>query len=226
MRYTIEGGNLPVVICTLSDGEQMLTEKGAMSWMTPNMEMKTSMEGGLGKAFGRAFSGESMFMNTYTCRGGEGLIAFASSFPGRILAIPIAPGAEIIVQKTAFLAAEAGVQLSTHFSRKIGAGFFGGEGFIMQRLSGHGLAFAEFDGHVVEYDLAPGQSIVVDTGYLAAMDATCSMDIQVVPGVKNMFFGGEGVFNTVVTGPGKVYLQTMPISAVAGVIRPFIPTGK
>ena len=112
------------------------------------------------------------------------------------------------------------------FQKKLGSGFFGGEGFIMQRLSGHGLAFAEFDGHVVEYDLAPGQSMVVDTGYLAAMDATCSMDIQVVPGVKNMLFGGEGIFNTIVTGPGKVYLQTMPISAVAGVIRPFIPTGK
>ena len=218
MRYTIEGDNLPVVICTLSGGEQMLTEKGAMSWMTPNMEMKTSMEGGLGKAFGRAFSGESMFMNTYTCRGGEGLIAFASSFPGRIMAVPIAPGSEIIVQKTAFLAAEAGVQLSTHFSRKVGAGFFGGEGFIMQRLSGQGMAFLELDGHVVEYDLAPGQSLMIDSGHLAAMTAGVQMSVETVKGVKNMVFGGEGLFNTRLTGPGHIWIQTMPFSKLAGLL--------
>ncbi len=218
MRYTIEGGNLPVVICTLSDGEQMLTEKGAMSWMTPNMEMKTSMEGGLGKAFGRAFSGESMFMNTYTCRGGEGMIAFASSFPGRILAVPIAPGAEIVVQKTAFLAAEAGVQLSIHFSRKASAGFFGGEGFIMQRLSGQGMAFLELDGHVVEYDLAPGQSLMIDSGHLAAMTASVQLTVETVKGVKNVVFGGEGLFNTRLTGPGHIWIQTMPFSKLAGLL--------
>lgn len=226
MEYTIEGGTLPVVICQLSSGEAMITEQGSMSWMSPNMQMETTTGGGLGKALGRMFAGEALFQNRYTAQGGPGMIAFASSFPGSIRPFSIAPGREIILQKSGFLAAESSVELSVFFQKKLGSGFFGGEGFIMQRLSGHGLAFAEFDGHVVEYDLAPGQSIVVDTGYLAAMDATCSMDIQVVPGVKNMFFGGEGVFNTVVTGPGKVYLQTMPISAVAGVIRPFIPTGK
>lgn len=226
MEYTIEGGTLPVVICQLSSGEAMITERGSMSWMSPNMQMETTTGGGLGKALGRMFAGEALFQNRYTAQGGPGMIAFASSFPGSIRPFSIASGREIILQKSGFLAAESSVELSVFFQKKLGSGFFGGEGFIMQRLSGHGLAFAEFDGHVVEYDLAPGQSIVVDTGYLAAMDATCSMDIQVVPGVKNMFFGGEGVFNTVVTGPGKVYLQTMPISAVAGVIRPFIPTGK
>lgn len=226
MEYTIEGGTLPVVICQLRGGEAMITERGSMSWMSPNMQMETTTGGGLGKALGRMFAGEALFQNRYTAQGGPGMIAFASSFPGSIRPFSIAPGREIILQKSGFLAAESSVELSVFFQKKLGSGFFGGEGFIMQRLSGHGLAFAEFDGHVVEYDLAPGQSIVVDTGYLAAMDATCSMDIQVVPGVKNMFFGGEGVFNTVVTGPGKVYLQTMPISAVAGVIRPFIPTGK
>ena len=226
MEYTIEGGTLPVVICQLRGGESMITERGSMSWMSPNMRMETTTGGGLGKALGRMFAGEALFQNRYTAQGGPGMIAFASSFPGSIRPFSIAPGREIILQKSGFLAAESSVELSVFFQKKLGSGFFGGEGFIMQRLSGQGLAFAEFDGHVVEYDLAPGQSIVVDTGYLAAMDATCSMDIQVVPGVKNMFFGGEGVFNTVVTGPGKVYLQTMPISAVAGVIRPFIPTEK
>ena len=218
MRYAIEGDNLPVVICTLQDGERMLTEKGAMSWMTPNMEMSTSMEGGLGKAFGRAFSGESMFMNYYTCRGGEGMIAFASSFPGRIIPLNINPSYSIIVQKSAFLAAETGVQLNTHFTRKIGAGFFGGEGFIMQRLSGQGMAFLEIDGHVVEYDLLPGQSLYIDTGHLAAMTDTVSLDVETVKGVKNMMLGGEGLFNTKVTGPGHIWIQTMPFSKLAGLL--------
>lgn len=218
MRYTIEGDNLPVVICYLQDGERMLTEKGAMSWMTPNMEMSTSMEGGLGKAFGRAFSGESMFMNYYTCRGGEGMIAFASSFPGRIIPLSINPSYSVIVQKTAFLAAQTGVQLSTHFTRKIGAGFFGGEGFIMQRLSGEGLAFLEIDGHVMEYDLLPGQSLYIDSGHLAAMTDTVQLDIKTVKGVKNMVLGGEGLFNTQVTGPGHIWIQTMPFSKLAGAL--------
>ena len=226
MEYKIEGTPLPVVICQLGAGETMITERGSMSWMSPNMRMETTSNGGLGKALGRMFAGEALFQNRYTAQGGPGLIAFASSFPGSIRPFSIAPGREIVLQKSGFLAAEDTVELSVFFQKKLGSGLFGGEGFIMQRLSGQGLAFAEFDGHVVEYDLAPGQSMVVDTGYLAAMDATCSMDIQVVPGVKNMLFGGEGIFNTIVTGPGKVYLQTMPISAVAGVIRPFIPTGK
>lgn len=223
MRYTIEGDNLPVVICYLNDGEQMLTEKGAMSWMTPNMEMKTSMTGGLGKAFGRAFSGESMFMNYYTCRGGEGMIAFASSFPGRILPVPIVPGTGIIVQKTAFLAAEAGVELSTHFTRKVSAGLFGGEGFIMQKVTGPGLVFFEFDGYCPEYDLAPGEKLVCDTGVVAMMDATCQLDIQMVKGLKNKLLGGEGLIDTVVTGPGKVYLQTMSLPRLAQLLTPLLP---
>lgn len=218
MRYSIEGDNLPVVICTLQDGERMLTEKGAMSWMTPNMEMSTSMEGGLGKAFGRAFSGESMFMNGYTCRGGEGMIAFASSFPGCIIPVNINPSYSVIVQKSAFLAAETGVQLNTHFTRKIGAGFFGGEGFIMQRLSGQGMAFLEIDGHVVEYDLLPGQSLYIDTGHLAAMTDTVSLDVEKIKGVKNVMLGGEGLFNTKVTGPGHIWIQTMPFSKLAGLL--------
>ena len=226
MKYEIKGGNLPVVICTLQPGETMVTESGAMSWMSPNMKMETGAKGGLGGAFGRMFSGESIFQNRYTAQKGEGLIAFASSFPGEIRAVDIAPGHGIVVQKRGFLACTEGVELSVFFQKKFGTGFFGGEGFIMQKLSGRGIAFTEFDGHIVEYDLDPGESLVVDTGYLAAMDATCSMDIQAVPGLKNMVFGGEGIFNTIITGPGHVYLQTMPISQVAGVLRPFMPTAK
>ena len=225
MQYTILGNDLPVVTCNLAPGESMITERGSMSWMSPNMKMETAA-GGLGKAFGRMFSGEAIFQNIYTAQGGPGMIAFASSFPGSIRAVQITPGRDVIAQKAAFLASERSVELSIHFQKKLGAGFFGGEGFIMQRLSGSGIAFLEIDGAAIEYDLAPGQQMIVDTGYLAMMDATCSMDIQTVPGLKNKFFGGEGFFNTVITGPGRIVLQTMPISGVAAAIRPFIPTGK
>ena len=224
MQYEIKGGVFPVVICNLEDGEQMITEKGSMVWMTPNMEMDTR-GGGIGKMFSKAFSGESMFQNIYTARG-AGMIAFGSSFPGKILPLEIAPGREMILQKNAFLASEAGVQLSIHFNKKLGAGFFGGEGFIMQRLSGSGTAFAEIDGELIEYDLAPGQKMVVDTGNVAGFEPTVGIEIEQVPGLKNKLLGGEGLFNTTLTGPGHIWLQTMPISSVAGAIRPFIPTGN
>ena len=223
MRYEIKGETLPVVVCYLEGGEQMITERGSMSWMSPNMKMETTTGGGIGKAIGRMFAGEALFQNRYTAQGGNGLIAFASSFPGQIKAYEIGQGREIIVQKSGFLAAEAGVELSVFFQKKLGAGFFGGEGFIMQRLSGRGTAFLEFDGHIVDYELQPGQQIVVDTGYLAAMDSTCSIEVRTLPGLKNMVFGGEGLFNTVVTGPGRVWLQTMPISNVAQLILSFMP---
>ena len=224
MKYQIIGDNLPVVICELQGGEAMITERGSMSWMSPNMQMETNTGGGLGKALGRMFAGEAMFQNRYTAQGGHGMIAFASSFPGSIRAFNITSGRDIIAQKSAFLASEQGVELSVHFQRKLGAGFFGGEGFIMQRLSGSGIAFLEIDGSAVDYDLAPGQSMIIDTGYLAAMDATCSIEVQSVPGIKNALCGGEGLFNTRVTGPGHIVLQTMPIHNVAGIISQFIPS--
>lgn len=226
MHYKIEGTPLPVVICTLDPEETMITERGSMSWMSPNMVMETTSNGGFGKAFGRMFSGEAFFQNRYTARGAEGMIAFASSFPGSILPIEITPETPIVVQKRAFLASTAGVELSVFFQKKLGAGLFGGEGFIMQKLSGRGLVFLEIDGHAVEYTLAPGQELIVDTGYLAKMDATCTMDIVSVSGLKNKFFGGEGFFNTVVRGPGKVTLQTMPVHSVAGALSPFIGSGN
>ena len=225
MQYEIRGGSFPVVICTLQNGEKMITEKGSMAWMTPNMQMETH-GGGIGKMFSKAFSGESVFQNHYTAKGGPGMIAFTSSFPGNIQVLNIAPGHEMIVQKSAFLASEAGVELSIHFQKRLGAGFFGGEGFIMQKLSGHGTAFVEIDGDLVEYNLQPGQKMIVDTGNVAGFEATVQMDIQAVSGAKNVLFGGEGLFNTVLTGPGKIWLQTMPIYSVAGALRPYLPTGK
>lgn len=226
MNYSIEGEPLPVVICNLDDGETMITESGAMSWMSPNMKMETISNGGIGKMIGRAFSGESLFVNRYTAQGGTGQIAFASSFPGSIRAFTITPGQDIVAQKSAFLASTTGVELSVFFQKRVGSALFGGEGFIMQKLSGNGIVFLEFDGYVKEYELEAGQQMIIDTGYLAAMSSTCTVDIQTVPGVKNMLFGGEGIFNTVLTGPGKVYLQSMPVAQLAGAIRPFIPTGK
>lgn len=225
MKYQIVGEPLCAVICDLENGESMITERGSMSWMTPNMKMETH-GGSVGKALGRMFSGESLFQNVYTALGGPGQITFAASFPGSIRAIEIVPGKEVIVQKSGFLAATAGVELSVYFQKKLGAGLVGGEGFIMQKLSGQGLAFVEIDGYACEYELAAGQSIIVDTGYLAMMDSSCSMTVESVKGVKNVLFGGEGFFNTKITGPGRVTLQTMPVYSVARAVQPYIVTTK
>ena len=221
MQYNMIGGSFPVVECQLAQGESMITEKGSMVWMSPNMEMKTSGAGGLG----RMFSGESIFQNIYTAQNGSGLIAFGSSFPGKILVVDVSQNSWVF-QKSAFLASESSVKLSIEFRKKLGAGLFGGEGFIMQRFSGSGLAFVEIDGDTKEIVLAPGQQIVVDTGNVAGYEAGVQMDIVSVKGIKNKLFGGEGFFNTVLTGPGRVILQTMPISAVASALSGFFPSGN
>ena len=222
IRYEIEGGNLPVVICYPESGQTVCSESGAMSWMSPNMVMETNSGGGARKVFGRLFSGESLFINEYTSLGGQGLIAFASSFPGSIIPYQVTPGNGIIVQKSGFLAMEKGLDMSVYFQKRLSRGFFGGEGFIMQRITGNGIVFLEIDGYCKEYDLAPGQSIIVDTGYLAAMTESCSMEIQTVKGFKNVLFGGEGIFHTRITGPGRVYIQSMPIMNTAKVLAPYI----
>lgn len=222
MKYEIKGGSLPVLQCDLASGEKLMVESGGMSWMTPNMKMETT-SGGIGKMVGRMFSGEKVFRNIYTADG-DGMIAIASSFPGSIMPFEVSGGNEIIFQKHAYLAGDVNVETSVAFSKKIGAGLFGGEGFVLQKASGNGVVFLEIDGSVHEIELQPGQQIVVSTGNLAAMSATCKYDIQSVKGLKNKFLGGEGLFNTVVTGPGKVYLQSMPISGVASAISPYIST--
>jgi uncharacterized protein (TIGR00266 family) len=222
MRYEIKGDMMPVVVCTVESGESVICESGAMSWMTPNMEMQTS-GGGAAKMFGRMFSGENMFQNRYTARGGTGLIAFASKFPGNIRAVEITPSSPVICQKGAFLASTDGVEMSVHFQQNFSTGLFGGEGFVMQKLSGHGIAFLEIDGSTMEYELERGQQLLIDTGYLAMMDASVNMEVQKVSGLKNAMFGGEGLFNTLVTGPGHIVIQTMPISGFAALIASLIP---
>ena len=232
MQYEVKNAPLPVLICKLDPNESIECQKGAMSWMTPTMQMQTGLGSGaggflgaLGKMAKSAVTGESIFRNTYTAQGGAGEIAFASSFPGDIICFDTSVN-PIVAQKSSYLANTMGVNMEIFFQKKLGAGFFGGEGFIMQKFSGSGVVFLEIDGSVCEYTLAAGQSMLIDTGYLAAMEATCSMDIETVKGIGNALLGGEGLFNTKVTGPGKIWLQTMPANVLADAIKPFIPTGS
>lgn len=225
MQYEIKGAPFPVVVCNLAGGESVRCQKGAMCWMSPNMQMETKT-GGLGKMFGKALTGEALTENQYTAQGGAGMIAFGSGVPGNILPVDVSGGKSIVAQKRSFLASEMGVNVETHFQKKGAAGFFGGEGFIMQKFSGQGYVFLEVDGSTVEYQLQAGQTMIVDTGSLAAMDASVGMDIQMVKGLGNMLGGGEGLFNTVLTGPGRVWLQTMPVSSLAGALIPYLPSGR
>lgn len=226
MKYEIKGSPFPAAICYLEAGEQIITEGGGMSWMSPNIKMETTTNGGLGKAIGRAFSNEKMFQNRYTSVGGNGMISIASSFPGEIKAIEINQGDEIICQKSSFLASTPGVNMSVFFRKKLSTGLFGGEGFIMQKFSGNGLLFIEIDGTPIEYDLQAGEQIIIDTGHLVMMSSSCKMDIKTISGMKNILFGGEGIFNTVVEGPGKVILQTMPVTRLAGTLSRYITTSS
>ncbi len=224
IKYEIEGESLPVLICYPSEGETLCTQSGAMSWMSPNMQMSTSSGGGVKKALGRLFAGESLFLNEYTCRKGKGMIAFGASLPGKIIPFHVTPGNGIIIQKSGFLAMEKGLDLSIFFQKRFSSGLLGGEGFVMQKVSGEGVVFVEIDGYCKEYELLAGESIIVDTGYLAAMSESCSLEVQSTGGLKNALFGGEGVFNTVITGPGKVYVQSMPAVALAQKVMPYMPS--
>ena len=223
LRYRIDGGNLPVVTCYPEAGQTLCAESGAMSWMSPNVRMETKA-GGFKKALGRMFSGESLFLNEYTPYGGGGEIAFSSCFPGSILPFELRTGAGLIIQKTGFLAMEKGIDLSIYFQKRFGKGLFGGEGFIMQHATGEGLLFLEIDGFCKEIELGVGESILVSTGHLAAMTDSCMMDIEMIQGAKNIFLGGEGLFHTRVTGPGRVYLQSMPIADMAARLSAYMPS--
>ena len=224
MQYRIEGGSLPALIINLNPGETIVSEVGGRTWSRGPILTETK-GGSAGKAFGRLLTGESLFMSHYTAQG-PAEIAFTSSFPGRIVARELQAGQSVICQKSAFLCATAGVELSAYVQKKIGAGLVGGEGFIMQKVTGPGLAFFEFDGYCPEYDLAPGEELTCDTGVLAMMDETCTMDVRMVKGAKNLLLGGEGLVDTVIIGPGKVFLQTMTVADIAKLIIPFIPDKK
>ena len=224
MKYEIKGVPFPVVTCALEKGETMITEKGAMAWMNDRIKMETNTNGGFMKGLGRMFSGDSFFLNFYTAESDNQSITFGSSFPGRILDFKLENGRTIIAQKGALLAMEKAVEMNIHFKRKISTGIFGGEGFIMQKFTGNGHVFLEIDGDVVEYDLKAGEKLIIDQGYLAAMEDTVSFDIVTVKGAKNILFGGEGLFLGNLTGPGKVWIQTMPIACLVNLVLSRIPT--
>lgn len=223
MEYNIFGNDLPAVSVKLDRGESIYTQSGGMAWMDSEITMDTNMKGGLFKGIGRMFSGESLFMATYTSTKPGAEVVFASTFPGAIIDLDINRSREIIAQKDAFLCAEQGVDLSVEFTKKLSAGFFGGEGFILQRISGNGKVFLEIAGSVVERELAPGETIKVDTGNVVAFERDVRYEIEMVKGFKNIFFGGEGLFLTKLTGPGKVWLQTITMQNFASRILPFIP---
>lgn len=218
MQAIISGNSLPVVTIKLQKGESIVSENGGMSWMGENIKMSTSTNGGIMKGLGRALAGESLFMNVFTAESDNAEIAFSSCFPGQILEVNLKEGESIIAQKSAFLCSEASVNMKMHFKKKLGAGFFGGEGFIMQKMTGPGKVYLEIDGDVVKKELAAGEKLIVDNGYLAAMQESVQMDIEAVKGLKNIVFGGEGLFVTTLKGPGTVWLQSMPISRLAATL--------
>jgi uncharacterized protein (TIGR00266 family) len=223
MRYEIFGENLPAVTVFLDRGESVYTQSGGMSWMSSGITMETNMKGGLMKGLGRMFAGESLFMATYTAGENDQAITVASSFPGHILALNLGGGDHYICQKSAFLCAEPGVELRATVTKGLKAGLFGGEGFVMQELSGSGHVFLELDGSVKEIDLAAGEKLLVDTGSVAAFEARVQYSAEMVKGFANVLFGGEGLFLTTLTGPGKVWLQTMNMPSFAGRILPYLP---
>jgi len=223
VEYNIAGTVLPVVTIKLKPGERIYSSSGGMSWMTQAVEMQTNAGGGIGRMFRRVLSGESLFIVDYSVNQGEGEIAFAGEFPGKILAIDLQQGQQIVVQKDSFMCAEKSVDLDMHFRKNLGAGVFGGEGFILQRLSGPGLAFVNFDGEIVERTLAPGEVLRVDTGHVAMFEMSVTFDVEIVKGFRNILLGGEGLFLGTLRGPGRVWLQTMPLMKLASKIAQYMP---
>ncbi|NIA09901.1 MAG: TIGR00266 family protein [Nitrospiraceae bacterium] len=223
MKYKITGDNLQIVTIELDEGQKIYAEAGSMVYMTPNVKMEAKARGGLLKGIGRKFMGETFFMTEFSSVGGTGLAAFGGNAPGTIKEIELKDGKEFIVQKDAFLCAENSVDLSVAFQKKLGAIFFGGEGFILERLKGNGTVFVHACGDFIEMDLKDGESIKVDTGSVVGWDGTVSYDIERVKGIKTMFFGGEGIFLTKLTGPGKIIIQSMTLHNLAMALYPFMP---
>ncbi|RME51302.1 MAG: TIGR00266 family protein [Caldilineae bacterium] len=223
ISYRIDGTTLQVVTIQLQPGEVVYSESGGMSWMSGNVEMKTHSGGGLGKMIKRAFSGESLFITDFFVNRGTGIVAFANEFPGKILAFDLADGESLIMQKDAFMVAEKSVDLDIHFRKRLGTGLFGGEGFIMQRATGPGFVFVEVDGEVVEYNLQAGQVLKVDTGHVAMFEPSVQFDVSIVKGFRNILLGGEGLFLARLEGPGRVWLQTMPLTKLANKVLQYMP---
>ncbi|MCJ7715281.1 MAG: TIGR00266 family protein [Anaerolineales bacterium] len=224
MQYKISGSIMESVDIHLKQGESVYTESGGMAWMRGSFDMDTSTKGGLGAGIGRMLAGESLFLTTYTCKSQDGLITFTPEVPGKVIAITLEPGQSMICQKDAFMCAEQKVKLEMHFRKKLGAGLFGGEGFIFQKITGPGTAFVEIPGEVREIQLAAGERIMVDPGHIAMFEPTVDYDIAGVKGLKNVLFSGEGLFLATLTGPGKIWLQTLPLSNLAMKLAKYMPS--
>ena len=226
MEYSVTGTVMQTVQITLNQGESVYTEAGGMSWMTANIEMQSGMKGGLMGGLTRMLSGESLFMTDYTCTSGTGYVTFTTETPGKIIPMQLEAGQSIVCQRDAFMVAQAGVELEMTFTKKLGAGLFGGEGFFLQKITGPGLACMELSGEIVEYNLEAGQALKVDPGHVALLDPTVDFDISMVPGIRNIFLAGEGLFLAQITGPGRVWLQSMPLSSLAMRLIPYLPKSR
>jgi len=224
MEYKIHGTVMQTLDVRLKQGESVFTESGGMAWMRGNIAMDTNTKGGVMAGLGRALAGESLFMTTYTCQSPDGLITFTPEVPGKVLDVQLGAGQTLICQKDAFMCAQDSVKLEMHFRKKLGAGFFGGEGFILQKITGPGVAFIEIPGEAREYDLPSGAVMKVDPGHIAMFEPTVTYDIARVKGLKNIFFSGEGLFLATLQGPGKVWLQSLPLSNLAAKLARYMPT--
>ena len=223
MRYEIKGTTMPALEITLERGESVFTETSSMSWMTNGIDMSTGTRGGLGKIIGRAIAGESMFLTTYKSTDDGAKVVFTPDTPGVIVPVTLQDGQDIIAQRDAFMCAEDSVEVKVHYRKNLGVGFFGGEGFVMQRLSGPGTMFAEIGGEVVEYNLQRGEVLKVNPGYVAMHESSVDYNISTLRGVRNIIFGGENFFVATLKGPGRVWLQTMPLRNLAESIMRYLP---
>jgi uncharacterized protein (TIGR00266 family) len=224
MEYKIEGTVMQTLDVHLKQGESIYTESGGMAWMRGNISMETNTRGGVMAGLGRALAGESLFMTTYTCQSPDGLVVFTPEVPGKVLDVQLAAGQSLICQKDSFMCAQESVKLEMHFRKKLGAGLFGGEGFILQKITGPGIAFIEIPGEARVYDLPAGAVMKVDPGHIAMFEPTVSYDIERVKGLKNIFFSGEGLFLATLKGPGKVWMQSLPLSNLAAKLARYLPT--
>ncbi len=223
MRYDIQGTTLQTLDIFLSAGESVFTESGGMAWMRGDVAMETNTRGGLLKGLARSLSGESLFLTTYRCNSGQAMITFTPEAPGSVIPVQLGPQESRICQKDAFMVAEDSVTLEVFFRKKLGSGLFGGAGFIVQKVTGPGIAWVEIAGEVREYTLQAGETMQVDPGHLAMYEPTINYDITRVKGVKNILFGGEGLFLATLTGPGKVWLQSLPLSNLASKLMQYMP---
>jgi uncharacterized protein (TIGR00266 family) len=228
MQSRITGTTMPVLEFTLEPNESIISEAGELSWMTSAIQLTTHTQlGGGGGIFGalkRVAGGGTLFMTEYRAMGGPGEIAFATKVPGHILPVEVAPGHEFMIHRHGFLCATPQVQLGVGFQQSLGAGVFGGDGFLLQKVSGQGTAWLELSGEVILKELRPGETLRVHPGHVGAFQASVSFQITTIPGIKNMIFGGDGIFLASLTGPGKIWLQTLPISKLAHQLMEYMPS--